>query len=132
MSSTVIPGLRYHDAAKAVEWLCEAFGFEARLVVEESGVIVHAQLTHGTGMVMIGGVVDDEYGRLVTTVMEAGKPTETVYVIVADVEAHAERARTAGAEILTGPSEQDYGGSNYTCRDFEGNIWNFGSYNPWT
>lgn len=90
MSSTVIPGLRYHDAAKAVEWLCEAFGFEAGLMVEESGVIV------------------------------------------ADVEAHAERARAAGTEILNGPSEQDYGGSNHTCRDFEGNIWNFGSYNPWT
>ena len=27
--------------------------------------------------------------------------------------------------------DQDYGGRAYTCRDSEGHIWNFGSYDPW-
>lgn len=133
MSSAVIPGLRYQDAPKAIEWLSDAFGFKAGLVVEpEPGMIAHAQLTHGAGMVMLGSVTEDEYGHQVATVEETGKPTAAIYVIVDDVEAHAERARSAGAEIIMEPEEQDYGGSNYTCRDLEGNIWSFGSYNPWT
>ena len=50
----VIPGLRYHDAPAAIEWLCTAFGFEKHLVVPgPEGTIAHAQLTFGNGMVMI-------------------------------------------------------------------------------
>ena len=132
MSSTVIPGLRYHDAARAVDWLCDAFGFDKHLVVPGAGGrIEHAQLSHGSGMVMLGSVGDDEFGRLVATAVETGRPTGGIYVIVPDVEAHAERARAAGAEIVMEPEEQDYGGSNYTCRDFEQNIWSFGDYDPW-
>jgi uncharacterized glyoxalase superfamily protein PhnB len=133
MSSTVVPGLRYHDAPKAIRWLCDAFGFEAGLVVEpEPGMIAHAQLVHGTGMVMLGSALEDEFAHQVATVRATGKPTAAIYVVVEDVEGHAERARAAGAEITIEPTMQDYGGSNYTCRDFEGNLWSFGSYNPWT
>ena len=133
MASTVIPGLRYDDAPRAIQWLCNAFGFEAGLVVEpEPGIIAHAQLVHGTGMVMLGSVLPDDVGQQVGTARKTGKPTAAIYVVVDDVAAHAERARAAGAEITVEPTEQDYGGSNYTCRDFEGNVWSFGSYNPWT
>lgn len=133
MSSTVVPGLRYHDAPKAIQWLCEAFGFEAGLVVEpEPGMIAHAQLVHGTGMVMLGSALEDDSAHQVATVRATGKPTAAIYVVVEDVGGHAEQARAAGAEITIEPTKQDYGGSNYTCRDFEGNLWSFGSYNPWT
>ena len=131
MSSVVIPGLRYKDAPKAIEWLRDAFGFEVGLVVEpEPGIIAHSQLKLGTGMVMVGSALGDEFGQQVATVADLGKPTAAIYVVVDDVTAHAERARAAGAEIIMEP--EDYGGSNYTCRDLEGNIWSFGSYNPWT
>jgi len=96
------------------------------LVEGQGGTIDHAQLIYDSGMVMIGSRRDDEYGRLVDGSAAAG-----VYVVVADVAAHAERARAGGAEILMEPSEQDYGGSNYVARDPEGNIWSFGAYDPW-
>lgn len=48
-----------------------------------------------------------------------------------DVDAHHDRAKAAGATILMEPAEQDYGGRLYTCRDPEGYIWSFGSYDPW-
>ncbi len=53
--STVIPCLGYRDAAAAIDWLCANFGFEQRLVVpNDDGTIVHAQLSFGNGMVMLG------------------------------------------------------------------------------
>lgn len=132
MSSTLIPTLRYRDAAGAIDWLCEAFGLERHLVVDgQAGRIDHAQLTIGSGMVMLGSVREGSYDDYVSTVTEEGAPTAAIYVVVDDVDAHAARSRKAGAEILQEPEDQDYGGRLYTCRDIEGNVWSFGSYDPW-
>ncbi len=133
MPSSLIPTLRYRDAPAAIDFLCDAFGFRRHMVVEgETGeTIAHAQLVLGSGMLMIGSARDDAYGSLLTTVADAGKPTGSLYVVVPDVDAHAERARERGAQIVKEPVDQDYGGRLYTCRDPEGNLWNFGSYDPW-
>ena len=54
-NGSIIPGMRYHDAPKAIDWLCNAFGFSRHLVVpDDSGGIAHAQLTLGNGMIMLG------------------------------------------------------------------------------
>lgn len=129
MPSVIVPSIRYKNARKAIEFLEQGFGFEERLVIPGEGdLIEHAQLTLGNAMIMVGSDRDNEYGRLV----EAGTvQTIGLYVIVDDVAAHAERARSAGATIEMEPEEQDYGGSLYTCRDPEGVVWSFGSYNPW-
>ncbi len=129
MSSTVIPALRYADAPAAIEFLTSAFGFEALMVVEGAeGVIEHAQLVHGTGMIMLGSDRDNDFGELVGS---DGRSSTSIYVIVEDVAAHAASARAAGADIISEPEEQDYGGSSYVARDPEGHIWSFGDYSPW-
>ncbi|MDE2640756.1 MAG: VOC family protein, partial [Chloroflexota bacterium] len=61
----------------------------------------------------------------------AGALTSSPYVIVPDVDAHCARARAAGAEVVMEPADQDYGGRLYAARDPEGQLWNFGSYDPW-
>lgn len=62
---TVIPCLRYRDAPAAIEWLCRVLGFEKQLVVPNpDGTIAHAQLSFGNGMIMLGSVLDTEFGRL--------------------------------------------------------------------
>lgn len=135
MAATIIPTLRYEDAPAAIDFLVAAFGFTVHARHQEGDIVEHAQLVLGDGMVMLGSVRregDPVFDRLVTTVTEAGAPTSTPYVVVDDVSAHAERAREAGAEIVVEPEEQDYGGANYTARDPEGNLWSFGSYDPWT
>jgi uncharacterized glyoxalase superfamily protein PhnB len=131
--STVIPAMRYRDAATAIEWLCEAFGFEKRLVVPgENGGIAHAQLTFGSGMIMRGSARDDEYSRWMKPPLEVGNTgTQSVYVIVDDADAHYVRAKAAGAEIIKDVEDQDYGGRLYSCRDREGHLWSFGTYDPW-
>ncbi len=131
MSATVIPTLRYRDAKAAIEYLQNVLGFEATMVVEGAGDIVeHAQLRHGTGMVMLSSFGDGAYDRATADGRDpigAG----AVYVVIDDVHGHAEKARSFGANIVMEPEEQDYGGAVYTLRDHEGNIWSFGSYNPW-
>jgi uncharacterized glyoxalase superfamily protein PhnB len=64
----IVPSLRYADAAKAIDWLCDAFGFERQMVVPgENGSIAHAQLCFGNGMLMLGsgGVHEGPFDELV-------------------------------------------------------------------
>lgn len=131
--ATVIPCLRYRDAPAAIEWLCRAFGFEKHLVVpSEDGTIAHAQLSFGNGMVMLGSVIESEFGRLMKQPDEiGGAETQTAYVIVADADAVYARAKAAGATIVMEIKDEDYGGRGFTCRDLEGHLWSFGTYDPW-
>ena len=121
------------SAPAALEWLCKAFGFEKHLVIPgENGIIAHAQLTFGNGMIMLGSVKEDAFGCLMKQPDEiGGAETRRAYIIVADADAHYARAKAAGAEIVIEIKDEDYGGRGYTCRDPEGHIWNFGTYNPW-
>jgi uncharacterized glyoxalase superfamily protein PhnB len=130
--ATVIPALQYQDAPAAIDFLCRAFGFTKNAVYEgEGGSIAHAQLTLGNGMVMLGSAKDTDYGKLLVRPRDAGGVTMSVYVIVDDADAHFARAKAAGAEITREPVTQDYGGRDYTCKDPEGNVWTFGTYDPW-
>jgi uncharacterized glyoxalase superfamily protein PhnB len=124
--------LRYRDAPVAIEWLCKAFGFEKHLIVPgENGTIAHAQLTFGNGMIMLGTVRDDEFGRLTRTPSAAGGATQSPYIVVSDIDGHYARAKAAGATIVIEIKDEDYGGRDYSCTDPEGHLWNFGSYDPW-
>ena len=129
----IIPTFRYADAPAAIDWLCRAFGFEKHLVVPgDAGTIAHAQLSFGEAMIMLGSARDDEYGRLVRTPGEVdGAVTQACYIVVEAIDAHYEQAKAAGAEIVMELAAQDYGGKLYSCRDPEGHLWNFGSYDPW-
>ncbi len=132
--SVIIPTMRYKDAPTAIEWLCKAFGFEKHLVVPgDDRDIAHAQLSFGNAMIMLGSENDNEYGKLLRTPKDLnGFNTQTPYIVVEEIDEHYRGAIAAGAEIVLDIKDEDYGGRGYTCRDKEGHIWNFGSYNPWT
>ena len=53
-----------------------------------------------------------------------------VYVVVDDPDALHDRAVTAGAEIVMGLTDQDYGSRDFAVRDPHGNIWSFCTYRP--
>lgn len=131
--SPVIPTLRYRDGAAAIEWLCKAFGFEKSLVVPDaSGAIAHAQLTFAGGMIMLGSANNIEFNKLVKSPAESGGiGSQSVYIVVAEVDAHYAKAIEGGAEIVIAIKDEAYGGRAYSCRDPEGHVWNFGSYDPW-
>lgn len=131
--ATVIPALRYRDAPRAIEWLCDTFGFEKHLVVPtEDGTIAHAQLSFGNGMIMLGSAVESDYGRLIRQPDEVGGfETQSAYVVTTDADEVHRRAKAAGAAIVLEIRDEDYGGRGFTCRDLEGHLWTFGTYDPW-
>ncbi|WP_408950640.1 VOC family protein [Lysobacter sp. Hz 25] len=133
VGSTIIPSLRYRDAPAAIEWLCRAFGFEKHAVYADGDTVHHAQLTYGPGMIMLGSVDDSsEWGQRIVQPDEiGGRETQACSVVVSDADEHYAQARAAGAEIVVEIADQDYGGRAYTCRDLEGRLWWFGTYNPW-
>jgi uncharacterized glyoxalase superfamily protein PhnB len=133
MPATIIPSLRYRNAPAAIEWLGRVFGLKKNLVVpDDSGGIAHAQLSFGDGMMMLGSVRDNEWGRFIKQPDEIGEAaTQSVYLVVPDVDVIHERAKNAGAEILIPVRDEEYGGRSFSCRDLEGHLWTVGTYDPW-
>lgn len=132
-TSTIIPCLRYRDAPAAIDWLCRAFGFEKHAVYADGDTVHHAQLTFGNGMVMLGSTGNDsEWGRQIVQPEQTGlRETQSPCVVVRDVDAHYAQAIAAGATVVQDIADQGYGGRGYSCRDPEGHLWWFGSYDPW-
>jgi uncharacterized glyoxalase superfamily protein PhnB len=132
MSSTVVPTLRYRDAHRMIGWLCDVFGFARHAVYEDGqGGVAHAQLTLGSGMIMLGSARDDEFGRLQSTPSALGGTTQSPYIVVSDADEVYRRAKMAEAEIVMEIKDEDYGGRVFSCRDPEGHLWNIGTYDPW-
>jgi uncharacterized glyoxalase superfamily protein PhnB len=125
--------LRYRDPARALDWLCAAFGFEPHHIVRAAdGIISYGQLALGNSMVMIGRVGDAGFDALMKQPDEVdGAETQISYFVIADVDAHYERATAAGAAIVLSLGDYDQGGRGYSCRDPEGHVWSFGSFDPW-
>jgi uncharacterized glyoxalase superfamily protein PhnB len=121
--ATVFPTLSYDDAPAAIEFLVAAFDAERFAVYAgEKGEIHHAELQFGNGLVMLGSARSD-----IGATRGGGGG---VYVVVDDADAHAARARAAGAEITHELHDTDYGSRGYSARDPEGNAWHFGTYQP--
>ena len=81
---------------------------------------------------MLGSARDDEFDQLQKPPgILGGGVSQSPYIIVEDVDKHHARAVAAGAEIVMPVEDQDHGGRLYACRDPEGYLWNFGSYDPW-
>ncbi len=134
-TATVVPCLRYRDAPAAIEWLCAVFGFEKHAVhANPDGSVGHAQLRFGNGMIMLASVGGEqsEWNLHIRQPEElGGVETQSAYLIASDPDAVYAAARAVGARILVDIKDEDYGGRGFTCRDLEGHIWSFGSYDPW-
>jgi uncharacterized glyoxalase superfamily protein PhnB len=121
--TTVFPTLKYDDAHKAIDFLCDALGFERHAVHEtDEGAVAHAELRHGDGMLMLG----DRGGH--PQAFDTGRAV--IYVAVDDPDGLHDRAKAAGAEIARPLTDTDYGSRDFAALDTEGNVFSFGTYNP--
>ena len=132
---SVVPMLSYEDVRAAADWLVRAFGFQetGERYADERGTVSHAELEIGGGKVMLGWPGPDyrsprrhsEECHLARKWSEVPYVIDGVHVVVEDVDAHAERARAAGARILSEPEDQPYGERVYRVADPEGHRWMF-------
>jgi PhnB protein len=121
----VIPMLAYADAPAALEFLCNAFGFEEKYRMEmPDGRIGHAELSYKDNVLMLASVWG-ELGHASPKDL-AGVHGQT-YCFVDDVDAHYEQALAAGATIIAAPEDQFYGARIYRAVDPEGHRWIFGT-----
>jgi uncharacterized glyoxalase superfamily protein PhnB len=133
----ITPSVYYQDPRAAIDWLCRAFGFEVRLKVEgDGGRIEHSELQLADGLIMVGtadgGTPSKEAWQkfYASPKSVGGKTTQGLAVFVDDADAHCDRARAAGAEIIREPKTDDYGDDywadrTYGARDPEGHLWWF-------
>ena len=119
-----IPSLAYKDNRAALKWLQTAFGFEpSEVLTDAQGNIVHAEMTHDDGVIMVGSEWED-WTRSPASL--GGKNTQRVHVrIQRDIDQHFARARQAGAKVIMEPKDQFYGDRTYVVTDPEGHYWTF-------
>jgi uncharacterized glyoxalase superfamily protein PhnB len=122
-----IPSLVYKDNGAALRWLQAAFGFvPSQVLTDRAGKIVHAQMTHADGVIMVGTEWAD-WTRSPASL--GGKTTQRVHVrIEQGIDEHCERARKAGARIITEPADQFYGERSYIAADPEDHYWTFSQH----
>lgn len=116
----------YQDPKAALDWLAAAFGFELTMLIESADDprMMHSEMgIGGRGRVMVGGEWDE---RLRSPRSAGGVNTQSLHVeLDRDVDAHCDRARSAGATIVQEPADQFYGARTYRALDLEGHMWTF-------
>ena len=117
----VSPYLLYEDAARAIEYLKEAFGFEVRFSQTGAAGRTHYELLLGEyGLVMLGQAGESFSSPRSRDVY----PSVLVHFYVDGVDALHERARAAGAEV-TELEMSPAGDRRFTATDPEGQVWVF-------
>ncbi len=117
---TIVPYFSFKDGPAAIDFLEKAFGFEVvQRADADDGTLMHCEMRYGDGVIMMG--TDDR---------PTGSPG--VYVVVTDVQAHHAQAVKAGAEIVYGPEQTEWGTWRYRAIGPEGHEFSFGTYAPST
>jgi MerR family transcriptional regulator, thiopeptide resistance regulator len=121
----VIPVLTYQDIAAAHDFLVDAFGFASGGVDRTpEGQAVHGEVRVGDAAIWLHRVTPEH--RL-DSPRGVDVSNSGLFIYVDDVDAHYERARSAGARIDSEPVDQPYGQREYGARDPEGHRWWFGA-----
>ena len=129
----VVPMISYEDGIAALEWLRSAFGFRetARLTTPD-GKLSHGEMEAGNGLIMLASPTPEYRSpKRHREVCEQARKWSTVpwiidgvLVYVNNLDRHFERAKTAGATILS-VIEEGPPGRRYRAEDLEGHRWFF-------
>jgi uncharacterized glyoxalase superfamily protein PhnB len=135
VAQRIVPFLGYEDAAGAIAWLEQAFGFREKRDQrhEENGTITHAELELDGATIYLSTPAGYASPRTLRAECEAARRSydnpwvvDGHFVEVGDVDAHHARAAAAGATVLRDPEEPGIGFRIYTVEDPEGHRWMFG------
>jgi uncharacterized glyoxalase superfamily protein PhnB len=123
-SPRIVARLAYEDLDAAVAFLEQAFGFQERAkarIAKPDGSIALTEIEVLDSHIMVGAVGAHGLGSPRAT----GTTTAALIVYVDRVDAHFERAKAAGATIISEPADQFWGDRRYEAADAEGHLWSF-------
>lgn len=113
--------LVYDDVARAHTYLRETLGLVAgALELDADGRAVHGEVYAGDQAIWLHPRGDGHRSP-----RELGAVSAMVVIAVEAVDAHFERSRERGADVLGPPVDQPYGVREYGVRDVEGHLWYF-------
>jgi MerR family transcriptional regulator, thiopeptide resistance regulator len=119
----MIPVLTYQDIPAAHDFLVNAFGFVSGGIHRTpEGHAIHGEVRAGDATIWLHRVTAEHHLDSPTA---ADAANSGLFFYVDDVDAHYERARSAGAQIDSEPVDQPYGQREYGARDLEGHRWWF-------
>jgi uncharacterized glyoxalase superfamily protein PhnB len=122
-ADTVLPHVTYRNVAEASAWLTNVFGFAEHYRYGPPDAPGGVQMYLGTAWVMLEAADPGEKAPA-----ELGYGTQSLTVFVPDVDAHYEKAKSAGATIVEELHETMYGERQYGARDLDGHHWLFSTH----
>jgi len=123
-TDTVLPHLIYENVSDALAWLTSAFGFTEHLRYGETGGPVQGgQMYLGGALIMLASARPGW-----ASPRRVGHGTQSLTVFVDDVDAHFDRAKSAGAKIVEELNETAYGERQYGAEGLEGHHWLFSKH----
>jgi PhnB protein len=132
-AQSIIPMISYEDGVGALDWLAMAFGFlERTRIIGPDGRLAHGEMEYGDSLIMLA-TPTTEYEcpkRHRERCARAREWSIVPWVIdgalvyVDNLDEHYERAKSAGAVILSEP-EDGGPGRRYRAEDIEGHRWMF-------
>ena len=130
---SVIPMLSYEDGFATLDWLCAVFGFKEKTrMAGPDGRLAHGEVLAGDGLIMLASPTPEyqsprhhrESCQQARRWLSVPWIIDGVLVYVDDLDSHFERARQAGATILSN-IEAGPPGRRYRAEDLEGHRWFF-------
>ena len=109
-----------------MRFLNEAFGFEEAAVLRATTIHPSSSMPRCAGPWAAASCS----AALKRTIRRwpAPAPATIRSICVEDPDGLFARAATAGAQVVRGLRDEDYGPRGFTVRDPEGNLWSFGTY----
>jgi uncharacterized glyoxalase superfamily protein PhnB len=127
----ITPTAFYKDPMAALTWLEAAFGFEvAILLTDAEGGVAHAEMAFRGAHIGVAGEWESPPllgpARARSPASLDGQVSQFMWLQLEEgLDAHCERARAAGANIVQAPEDQFYGDRTYRALDPEGHVWCF-------
>jgi uncharacterized glyoxalase superfamily protein PhnB len=118
LADIILPHLVYQDVAAAIDWLTHTLGFIENYRYGDPAQGAQMHLGDAWIMLRISRPGEESPAR-------CGVATQSLTVFVDDVDAHFERAKSAGAKIVENLNETMYGERQYGVEDLERHRWLF-------
>jgi PhnB protein len=118
--NAIVPHIYVDGASDGIAFYKRAFGaVELFRIAHPDGKILHAEISIGGSVVMIGDPDDRLYGEP----RAVGRCTAGLHIFLDDNEALLRRAVEAGAEEVQPPTDMFYGANSASVRDPFGHVW---------